>query len=355
MKVLDATKLTDLAEALVAKGFTVIAPVRDGQLTRLMPWKSGQAIDLSGFAANSIKDFIMPRGEVIARYKIEGNDFTAEEVTPPAPPTVILCCRPCDAAGLKLLDTVFNWDFQDIFYNARRAACTLVTMACATSDQSCFCTSVGGSPDNQSGSDAMLTSCDGGTRFTLASFTEKGQAVEDCVAGVSPAVAADGANAAGETPATPATPTPDPLAEIPRRFDHQAVTNWLAGNFESPLWQDLALGCLGCGGCAYACPSCHCFDIQDEATRTHSVRYRNWDSCGFSMFTLHTSGHNPRPTHTARWRQRVMHKYSYIPQRFNMLGCTGCGRCTRTCPNGLCIAEVCERIDALCKPQPSKK
>ena len=24
--------------------------------------------------------------------------------------------------------------------------------------------------------------------------------------------------------------------------------------------------CIGCGACTYLCPSCHCFDINDEVT-----------------------------------------------------------------------------------------
>jgi ferredoxin len=137
----------------------------------------------------------------------------------------------------------------------------------------------------------------------------------------------------------------DPPAAVPVRFDAKAVTEWCAGNFESPLWREVSLGCLGCGACAYCCPTCHCFDIQDEATRTESVRLRNWDTCGLGLFTLHASGHNPRPDQASRWRQRVMHKFSYFVEKFGILACTGCGRCGRICPGGMAIAQVCAEID----------
>ena len=333
MKVFDANKLNDLAAALAAKGYRVIAPVQDGDVVRLAEWAPGAKIQPGVIPVNSVKDFLLPRSEVIGRYSLDGNDFTPQQVTPEAPKTVLLGVRPCDAMSLAALDTVFNWDYADEFYNARRAATTVVSLACASADDQCFCTSVGGRPDSTAGADAILRPADGAKRFIFDALGEKGQVI---------------AAAAGDL-LTEAVATVDAPADVPQRFDARTVTRWLADNFDSPLWKELSLTCLGCGACAYACPACHCFDIQDEATRTQGVRYRNWDTCGLGLFTLHASGHNPRPDQSARWRQRVMHKFCYFPQRFEMLACTGCGRCGRLCQAGLAMAEVCRRIDEASK------
>jgi len=342
MKLLDANKLPDLAAALAARGYRVIAPIEvevaassgaAEREVRLAEWSPGAKIRLDAIPTNSAKEFLFPRTEVIGRYKLGGDglapgEFAPVAVAPVAPKTVVLGVRPCDAASLALLDAVFNWDYKDEFYNARRAATTIVTVVCTTSDEHCFCTSVGGRPDAVNQADAVLRPAAGGAKLIFEPLGDKGAAVV-AAAG---AVLSDGQAAA------------DPPADVPPAFDAGTVRAWLADNFESNLWDTLSAACLGCGACAYACPSCHCFDMQDEATRTESVRLRNWDSCGFGLFTQHAGGHNPRANQAARWRQRVMHKFSYIPERFQLIGCTGCGRCARLCGAGMSMLEVCREI-----------
>ncbi|NIR12736.1 MAG: 4Fe-4S ferredoxin, partial [Desulfobacterales bacterium] len=34
--------------------------------------------------------------------------------------------------------------------------------------------------------------------------------------------------------------------------------------FEAPFWEETAFACINCGTCTYLCPTCWCFDIQDE-------------------------------------------------------------------------------------------
>ncbi|MHA2289151.1 MAG: 4Fe-4S dicluster domain-containing protein, partial [Promethearchaeota archaeon] len=57
-----------------------------------------------------------------------------------------------------------------------------------------------------------------------------------------------------------------------------------------------------------------------------------WDTCQSCLYTLETSGHNPRPEKIQRCRNRIMHKFSYYPSNYECLGCVGCGRCISACP-----------------------
>ena len=132
-------------------------------------------------------------------------------------------------------------------------------------------------------------------------------------------------------------------SEAPRA-DVTKARKWLESNFDSPLWKARLERCLGCGVCTYYCPTCHCFDIQDEADRGSGERVRGWDSCSFALFTKHAGGHNPRPDRASRWRQRIIHKFSYYPSLFGVIACTGCGRCGRLCPVDLGVEETLKAV-----------
>lgn len=132
------------------------------------------------------------------------------------------------------------------------------------------------------------------------------------------------------------------------------LPGWLARNFDHELWRTLALRCHGCGACAAVCSTCHCFDIVDEHDRCgDGARRRNWDSCQTAKFTLHASGHNPRKSQTERLRQRVMHKFSVYPRRFDEILCTGCGRCARACGAGMNLPEILGQLVRLARAEPA--
>ena len=276
----------------------------------------------------SVKNIVFPRVENLFRYTNEKAGSTISDIDLSAIPGVVLWgSHPCDNAAFDVLRSIFCRDIKDEFFTTRLERVTVIGLSCHMSDEYCFCTSVGLSPDSGKGSDILLSRLQNGD-FLADILTEKGS---------------DIVNVASEL--FEQAPEERPvITGVERKFSHEEVTSKLKTSFEHPFWVENSLRCIGCGACAYVCPTCACFDIQDETTGKSGKRYRSWDSCGFGLFTLHTSGHNPRDVESQRWRQRVMHKFSYMPERNESLGCVGCGRCSEGCPVDMNIAEQLEAL-----------
>jgi sulfhydrogenase subunit beta (sulfur reductase) len=329
---LKSIKIDDLDHVitlLFEAGYRVIAPIREKEFTLFREITNTRAVDFSEIQTrNSIKEFFFPMNETLFSYRKNGNDI---EYVPDInrvkqqKKVVIIGSRPCDAASLVILAKLFNWDYRDDFFNRRLKKTSLISIACERTDNTCFCTSVGGAPDNPAGSDILFKKA--GNSYQVDCLSDKGKSIMKLM---KPLFGNDGSE-----------PKPVPLK---RKFNSRQVETILRKNFENPFFGDVSLKCLQCGICAYLCPTCHCFDIIDEGTRNGGDRFRNYDSCQFASFTIHTSNHNPRPDRASRWRNRIMHKFVYFPHLFNVTGCVGCGRCFRNCPVGMNMAEQLENI-----------
>jgi len=279
----------------------------------------------------SVKNVVFPKVENLLFFTNTKSESTITDIDLSKIPEVVLWgAHPCDTAAFDTLRSIFCWDIEDQFFSKRLEKLAVIGLSCHISDEYCFCTSVGLSPDSAKGSDILLTRLKSGD-YLADILTEKGNTI---------------VSSAPELFESPSDAEIS-LTEVKQKFSHEQVTAKLAGAFENPFWVENSLRCIGCGACAYVCPTCACFDIQDETKGKEGKRYRSWDSCGFGLFTLHTSGHNPRHVQSQRWRQRIMHKFSYMPERNESLGCVGCGRCSSGCPVDMNIAEQLESIQNL--------
>jgi sulfhydrogenase subunit beta (sulfur reductase) len=290
------------------------------------------------------KKLLFPQREVFAEFSetLEGDKKTLEvrEVLPEDESVVIFGARPCEGRAAWLLDKVFGGEFTDPYYWKRRNQTTLVGLACDTPpSDNCFCASVEGSPHSEEGLDVLLT--DLGDRYYVRGLTEKGEKL----------IAA--AKAIFRDPSPEDKKKVKAVHEgsdrkLKRQLrDARAISEKLKGLFDSPLWDDESMSCIRCGVCTYLCPSCHCFDISDEvesASPLQGKRVRTWDTCQFPDFTMHSSGHNPRPDKASRLRQRLYHKFRYFVDVYDKFQCVGCGRCISLCPVGIDIINVLEKV-----------
>lgn len=315
------------AGAIMASGSKVVAPVRlpDGQTEyRILTPQSTKVTGLGlGLPRLSPKSAWFPRSEPILEMNRDGRDWKLSDPDMQFAPVVVFGARPCDAAAPEILAPLFGWDFHDPFFEQRRKQVAFVVLACQKAvDEACFCTSVGVDPAGQNIGDVTLTETSDGT-FIAQANTQTGERLLASISSAQPAE-------------IDLTETRERVRHsVATQFNPEAVRVALEKRFGDPIWQKAARSCIACGTCAFACPTCHCFDIQDEMTGDKGLRQKNWDACAFPLFTLHTSGHNPRPDQPGRWRQRLSHKFRYYPEKFGKVLCTGCGRCIRLCPAGM--------------------
>lgn len=316
-----------LAE-LVAGGRRAVAPVEVDQLLLYREVGSAAEIRLDPRRRTrwSAKEFLLPATETLFSYRYDGERVQIDAPSPP-PEQILIGLRPCDAAGTARLDDQLAGDE---LYARRRERTVIVSVACASAGPACFCTAVGGSPAGTEGSDLQLIPLDGG--WLLRPLTERGIALTaGDRAGWAVAAEQDWAMAEDQRRAVE-----DAIGAEPVRPGTAAA---LAERFEADSWQVLAERCLGCGLCAYVCPSCGCFDVTDDGDAFCGTRCRSWDSCGLARFTKHAAGYNPRPDQPARYRQRILHKLAWFPLEHGSFMCVGCGRCTELCPVGLDIRQ----------------
>jgi len=250
----------------------------------------------------SLKELFFPPTERLFTYEA---NHASLELTPTYhnEGQVVFGVRPCDARAVSILDRVFlKKNPQDAYYAARRENTTLVGVACAEMAETCFCTTMGSSPDDSQFVDVMLKAIDGG--YQVEVVTPKGE-------------------------------------KLISKYGLQLEIK--------TYWNELAERCLSCRICAYVCPTCRCFDVRDEPLPSvvngkHYERIRCWDSCTGEGYRRVAGGHNPRSAKGERLRNRFFCKFYYFPQQYGPEACVGCGRCIDACPVNIDITEVMGHI-----------
>jgi sulfhydrogenase subunit beta (sulfur reductase) len=339
MKVIkiDKAQLTSGLAALRA-AFKIFAPVAENGIFTFKELEEKQAPELS-FANTRLspKAVIFPQSEDMFTYTLDETQPEAHRLQPvpeQVSPRVIFGIRPCDAKAVSLVRMNFDTrEYKDPYWLNLFNATTFVGLACDQPSQTCFCTTAGCGPYHEEGLDLLLAERD--DHYLAKALTEKGTQL----------LKAGGWKNEVEADFEPSRKTAEEKIVSKVETQHLAAADTMALH-GADFWEAAAFACINCGTCTFACPTCWCFDIQDEVHGKQGKRMRNWDSCMFPIFTIHTTGHNPRGNKVQRVRQRFMHKLKYFVDKYNSgIMCVGCGRCIRQCPVNIDIRKVCELMN----------
>ena len=323
--------------ARIAESGELILPLENSGISQYGTWTPEADVRLDRLnTVRSAKDCFFPQTENLAAFRMEGKTISVIDQRKPCAPFTVFGVRACDAASFGILDRVFLAEPVDTYYQSRREAGTIVTLACDEPEETCFCGVFGIDAANPGGD----VSCwmDGETLY-WESLTEKGAALTEKVKDL--LEEGDAAALEAHKAAISAILDKLPLKTLSLKgFDGNATE----ALFDRPEWAELAEACIGCGTCTFVCPTCQCYDIRDFDTGHGIQRFRCWDSCMYSDFTKMAHG-NPRLTQKERFRQRFMHKLVYYPaNNEGLYSCVGCGRCLIKCPISMNIVKVIKTL-----------
>jgi ferredoxin len=308
-------------------------PVESAGLVQFDKWAPGVSMRFDDLnTVKSPKNFFFPHVDDVATFKMNGKNIEISDERSAMTSFALFGVRACDVASLEILDKIFLADPVDTFYKTRRENALIITTACFEPEETCFCRAFGLDALEPGGDVATWVIED---EIYWKPLTAKGEELTAKVRGLFE----ETDDSAVKSRQIVAKEVYDrlPLGDLSlEKFENVDLMN----KFDSKVWAKLNPACLSCGTCTFICPTCHCYDIQDFDTGSKVIRYKCWDSCMYSDFTMMAHG-NPRTTRLERFRQRYMHKLVYFPDNNDgVYACVGCGRCVQKCPVSMNIVKV---------------
>ncbi|MBL7013706.1 MAG: 4Fe-4S dicluster domain-containing protein [Candidatus Marinimicrobia bacterium] len=272
---------------------------------------------------SSIKKYFLPPKETLFSFSTDGKETTSSKVEPIN--AIFLGVHNYDLEAVFRLDHNFLSGHAESQYLTRRQGALFIGVS-YTPDEWHFSNSVlkDGEPNHSGGFDLFLHEIEDG--YLLETLTESGQ---NLMKGF---------------------PLPEFDGDIPKQQSFNAhidggfekVTDVFSRAWDSPVWESYAEKCVGCGTCNLVCPTCFCFNVEDEVDLDLKTgnRIRTQDGCMLRSFSEVAGGEIFRNQKAARMRHRLYRKFKYISQETGESWCVGCGRCSAYCTAGISIVDI---------------
>ncbi|MDH3324459.1 MAG: 4Fe-4S dicluster domain-containing protein [Candidatus Peregrinibacteria bacterium] len=282
----------------------VIAPVNDSKRVRMQPVENLGNVSFTGVSWFTSKKYVFPPKQTLVKFNGEKVRKSSPEITK----RVLFGLRMCDLNAFAVNDKLFlEQEPKMDFYKKFRESLLLVGLWCDKPvDAFCFCSSM----NLQHEYDLCLF--DRGDFFHIKVGSEKGEEILKKLKLESDEL----------IPEKPKCKTELKTTDIKDLFE------------KNEIWKKGEENCLFCGDCTSLCPTCLCFDIEDNCDLSGKCgeRCASWDSCMYKDFTKVAGGHHFRGKKIDRFKHRIFHKLQYFDEKFGRSMCTGCGRCIRGCP-----------------------
>jgi sulfite reductase subunit B len=280
--------------------------------------------------------YLRPEKEILFKY--QAGEAPAIERVVEGVPRAIIGVHPYDLKAIELLDEVFIATNPDPNYIAHRNNTIIIGVDCLHPSPRTFAPSMG-THLVDTVFDLLLT--DIGDSYVATVGTTRGAAL---LVKYTQAKEADG-EAIARQKTVREQAWEDSLLKygLFLNVPKEKLPKLLEESYDDPFWETRSETCLSCGSCVMVCPTCFCFDVQDEVDLTlkSGQRNRSWDGCMLVDFAKVATGENFRHDKSSRLRHRIYRKGKYVVERYGKMGCVGCGRCSSAC-----LAEIASPLEA---------
>jgi len=274
---------------------------------------------------HSVKKFFLPPREELLSFNLKENVFTAASTEPAD--AIFLGIHSYDMAAVHRLDYNFTEGNPEKNYLTRRMGAIFIGVSFEP-DEYHFSGSVGVYPHDNTGCDIFLTKLMDG--YILEVLTSVGEGLME------------GLDLPGHEAGKPAAGHFKQHIYVPQTKLSQVMDQ----SYNNDVWEETAAKCVGCGTCNLVCPTCYCFNVEENVNVkvTSGTRERIWDGCMLREFSEVAGGEFFREEVAARQRHRVFRKFKYISDVTGEPWCVGCGRCTAYCTAGISIVNIVNRL-----------
>ena len=288
------------------------------------------------------KQYILPQWEELLRFqikpKVEVNAVTDVE------PVTIIGVHPYDLKAINQLDRFFEENLRDRNYLSRRAISTIIAVTPKRASKWSFWSFMD-SAHVETGYDLFLT--DIGGKYIIEIGSAGGEEILKKFAKTEQASHEDLEKREHIrqmllTMCNENRRLVPPLSQVP---------TLLESKWQSDVWAKQAEKCYSCGSCVLVCPTCICFDVQEEIglNLKEGKRWRVWDGCLLENFAKVASGENFREEREERFRHRFFRKGVYLYKKFGEVYCVGCGRCSEAC-----LPDIADPVQVIAKLKEEK-
>lgn len=320
---LSKQQFGQFVDAIVAAGRKVVGVVAKNDRFAFEPLQSAKDLRLDyDVTILPPKKYVLPQVEPLLTFEVGG----AAQSTMECEPMILLGIHPYDLIAINQIDELFSQGQYDKHYMNRRKGLTIIACDVARPSKNVFASSMETAVVEQ-GYDILIT--DIGDAYLLDVATENGHTLMTYAKGAAAACESDLEKRKAIQTANKVGLNKHKLGCKP-----SYLPKLLEKGYNHPVFEEKARLCFSCGSCNQVCPTCYCFDVQDQVNwdLKTGTRVRCWDGCLLENFATVAGNHNFRKNAVARFRHRLYRKAKYVPEKIGgQIACVGCGRCITAC------------------------